>query len=124
MLAPTALLLLWSLWALLGGVRRLRRLPVLLILEPFGELLAEIESEAGDEQVADGKLGELTEQLGNMVKYDKTVLHKNYRNKKRTPSNRIRTSDLWMSAVMLSNYSPPLYQLSYRRIHVEHYARR
>ena len=51
-LAPAALLLLlWSLLALLGGVRRLRRLPVLLILEPFGELLAEIESEIVVEEV-------------------------------------------------------------------------
>ena len=33
---------------------------------------------------------------------------------KKTPSSRSRTSDLRMSA-FLSNYSPPLYQLSYRR---------
>ncbi len=33
---------------------------------------------------------------------------------KTTPSSRIRTSDLWITAA-LANYSPPLYQLSYRR---------
>ena len=33
---------------------------------------------------------------------------------KKTPSNRIRTSDLRISAIFL--YSPPLYQLSYRGI--------
>ena len=31
-----------------------------------------------------------------------------------TPSSRIRTSDLWITALQI-NYSPPLYQLSYRR---------
>ena len=33
--------------------------------------------------------------------------------KKYNPSSRIWTSDLWISAI--ANYSPPLYQLSYRR---------
>ncbi|GBN94330.1 hypothetical protein AVEN_238497-1 [Araneus ventricosus] len=38
--------------------------------------------------------------------------------KKVTPSSRSRTSDLWISAAF-STYSPPLCQLSYRRLTVE-----
>ena len=46
--------------------------------------------------------------------YQTPKFHLRFQIKKNTPSSRSRTSDLRMS-VKFSNYSPPLYQLSYRR---------
>ena len=53
-----------------------------------------------------------------ILKYkERNFIFSNYTKKifwqKFTPSNRIWTSDLWISAIV-TNYSPPLYQLSYR----------
>ena len=53
----------------------------------------------------------------NQVLPPHTMLHIFWKRKKwekDTPSSRIWTSDLWITA-LIANYSPPLYQLSYRR---------
>ena len=47
---------------------------------------------------------------------EKSITKKGLQNEKKNqfPSSRTRTSDLWISVF---HYSPPLYQLSYRRNH-------
>ena len=47
-----------------------------------------------------------------MTLYQKKLKRRKKKRKRLHPSSRIRTSGLWISAYL---YSPPLYQLSYRR---------